>query len=124
MNNSRVLTSFVVLYVLIGAAACDPAARENAKRQATSKAAEARDATTQKVEEIKETVEPYIDRARSATTLAYEKGKQKAGELVEDARPYVEKARTATTQAAEKVKTAATQAVEKVRGATSRATGG
>ena len=41
---------------------------------------------------------------------------EKAGELKEKAEPYVEKAKTATTQAVEKVKTATTQAVEKIKG--------
>lgn len=104
-----------LLFLLGGAVlavGCDPAAREKAKREATSKAAEVRVATSQKVEQIKETVEPYVDRAKAATTRAYETGKRKAGELVEEARPYVQRAKTATTQA-----------VEKVREATSRAAG-
>jgi len=55
----------------LGAAtSCDPASREQARRKATSKAAEVREATTQKAEAIKERVEPYIDRAKSATTQA------------------------------------------------------
>ena len=71
-------------------------------------------------EEIRERVEPYIDRAKYATTQAYERAKQRARELAEEARPYAERARTATTQAAERVRSAATQAAEKVREATSR----
>ncbi len=112
MRNLRAALLLTLLGCLPLATGCDPAAREKAKREATSKAAEVRVATTQKVEEIKETVEPYVDRAKAATTRAYETGKRKAGELVEEARPYVQKAKTATTQA-----------VEKVREATTRATG-
>jgi adenylosuccinate synthase len=94
---------------------CDPAAREKARREAASKAAEVGEATTQKVEDVKRAVEPYVDRAKAATTQAYRTATQRAEELAREAKPYVERAKSATTRAAERVRTATTQAVEEAR---------
>ena len=95
---------------------CKPEDVDKAKREATSKAVEVRDATTQKAAEVKEKVEPYIEKgvekARELKTAAT----QKAADLKEDAQPYIDKAKSATTRAVEKVKDATTQAVDKIRG--------
>lgn len=106
---------------------CDPEDVDRAKREATSKAVEVRQATTQKVEDVREKVEPYVDEAARRARQAYEAGKEKAGEIkaaatqkAEEIRervgPYVDKAKAATTQVVESVKEATTQAVDRLRG--------
>lgn len=131
MNTFRTRWSFSLPAAAAAAAflasGCDPEDVDRAKREATSKAVEVREATTQKAEEIRERVEPYVDRARAAATQAYETGREKAGqiraaatqkaeEIRERIEPYVEKAKSATTQAVEEVKEATTQTVDRLRG--------
>lgn len=100
-------------FVLTG---CNPEDVSKARREATSKAVEVKDATTQKAEEIKEQVRPYVERGVEKAREIKAAATQKASELREEAQPYIDKAKAATTQAVEEVKQATTRAVEKVRG--------
>lgn len=95
---------------------CNPEDVDKAKREATSKAVEVRDATTQTAAEVKEKVEPYIEKGVEKARALKSAATQKAAELKEDAQPYIDRAKAATTQAVEQVKEATTRAVEKVRG--------
>jgi hypothetical protein len=114
---------------------CDPA---QAKREATSKAAELRAAASQQAHDAKKKVEPMVETGMQAARYAAEQARakavevkdaavqragelkqaatQKAEEIRQSAQPYIDEAKSATTQAVEKVREAATQAAERARG--------
>lgn len=116
----------VVCVLLVVSTGCDPEDAERARREATSRAAEVKAATTQKVDELSDRVEPYVERGKQKARQVYEGGKAKAEELTDAAvekageikEAVVERAgeiRAATTQKAEEIRAATTQKVEEIR---------
>ena len=65
----RTIVCFSLAWMLLlTTATCDPAQVDKAKKDAAAKARQARDATTQKAEQVKEAVEPYVRQVYARAT--------------------------------------------------------